>query len=515
MLYLYLELEDGKAFITPEKKPVSENLYFVCEIGEKWAPKDQTEFEHIAKEYGIENAAEFAYSVVPVFPDPTPAPEPVKEPAKRQRKAAAPAGEIAPQTIVKLNVSNVKRISAVEITPEGNMVVIGGNNGAGKSSVLDAIQMALGGKGEIPKNPIRDGEKKGVIVLELDDLIITRSITPGGSTLTVTAKDGAPYSKPQDLLDKLTGKLTFDPLEFSRLKPTAQRETLMRFVGIDFTEEDAQRKQLYDERTLRGRELDQAKALLAQAPHFPNDSSVETSIGTLAKQLTEVKEWNGKRAELEAKVKEADATLQRSRDAIAGLEQQIAALQARIENERAAMGKTEAIRASFAGAVQAMPLKDETPLVTAINNIEAVNKRAAANKAHTAAEKKVQDCNVAYDELTAAIKHLDEQKAKRLAEAQFPIPGLSFDENGVVLNGQPFAQASSAEQIRTSVAMGLALNPTIKVLLIRDGSLLNSKSLALVAEMAKNAGAQVWIEKVTDGDGKGCSVVIEDGAVKD
>ena len=47
--------------------------------------------------------------------------------------------------ILKLTAENFKKLSAVEITPDGNVVVISGKNGAGKSSVLDAIEAALCG----------------------------------------------------------------------------------------------------------------------------------------------------------------------------------------------------------------------------------------------------------------------------------------------------------------------------------------------------------------------------------
>ena len=81
--------------------------------------------------------------------------------------------------------NSLKRIKAVEITPDGNLVVIGGRNAQGKTSVLDCITYALAGASSHPDQPIRNGEDKAgkfdtatpadKIVCELDDLIVTRS----------------------------------------------------------------------------------------------------------------------------------------------------------------------------------------------------------------------------------------------------------------------------------------------------------------------------------------------------
>lgn len=50
-------------------------------------------------------------------------------------------------TITELRSSNVKRLTAITITPPTNgAVVIGGKNGQGKSSCLDSILYALAGK---------------------------------------------------------------------------------------------------------------------------------------------------------------------------------------------------------------------------------------------------------------------------------------------------------------------------------------------------------------------------------
>jgi len=63
--------------------------------------------------------------------------------------------------IVRFSAENIKRLVAVEIEPDGSVVVISGSNGAGKSSCLDAIWLALGGgpaARETPR-PIRDGQE--------------------------------------------------------------------------------------------------------------------------------------------------------------------------------------------------------------------------------------------------------------------------------------------------------------------------------------------------------------------
>src|SRR4051812_1903349 len=82
--------------------------------------------------------------------------------------------------IVSLQAENIKRLVAVQITPDGNLVQITGKNGQGKSSVLDAIWWALAGSGNIQAQPIRKGEARGSIRLDLGELVVTRTFTRKG-----------------------------------------------------------------------------------------------------------------------------------------------------------------------------------------------------------------------------------------------------------------------------------------------------------------------------------------------
>jgi hypothetical protein len=58
------------------------------------------------------------------------------------------------------------------------------------------------------------------------------------------------------------------------------------------------------------------------------------------------------------------------------------------------------------------------------------------------------------------------------------------------------------------------LNPTLRVIRIMDGSLLDADSLAAIAAAASAADYQVWIERVDD-DGAVGAVIIEDGEIRE
>ena len=100
--------------------------------------------------------------------------------------------------IISLETTNYKRAKHVKIEPDGSLVVVAGKNGQGKSSVLDSIAAALGGaNSKTTPKPIRDGEDRAEIILETEELTVTRVFTPSGSRLTLTGKDGTKHTKAQ------------------------------------------------------------------------------------------------------------------------------------------------------------------------------------------------------------------------------------------------------------------------------------------------------------------------------
>jgi hypothetical protein len=163
--------------------------------------------------------------------------------------------------------------------------------------------------------------------------------------------------------------------------------------------------------------------------------------------------------------------------------------------------------------VESLQDVDVAPLNEALGSVESVNRGVRQNKHHAELEQQAIDLVNKADYLTDRINDIDAQKESLLKAAKFPVDGLSFGADGVLLNGLPLEQACTADRIRLSVAMGLALNPKLRVMLIREGSLLfnDETGLKLIAEMAQAADAQVWVERVSLGEE--CSVIIEDGNV--
>lgn len=423
--------------------------------------------------------------------------------------------------IVKLVAENVKRLRAVSIEPDGSTVVIRGNNAQGKSSVLDAIAYALGGKSLIPTKVIRDGETEAVVSIETDDglKIERRWASNDRSVLEIRAADGSKVTSPQAMLEGLVGRLSFDPLAYLSMTPVKQLEALQKVVGLDFRELDESRKKAYDERTEVNRRVHHATIQLEPLRDFSDTEPV--SLADLSEKVAVLSARRAEEQDAGRKLKALAEDRKSSKSRAAAQETRIAQLRKQLEQEVAQLQVLLAESERFdrvdsteleAKANHEIETLSELDAVKAeIRNVEKINESARKVAERKRLEKVLADVTGESETLTKIIEKIDTKKLALIEAAKFPVPGLSFAAEGVLFNGQPFDQSSQAEKLRVSLAMGLALNPTLKVLLIRDASLLDENSMALVGKMADEHGAQVWLEVV----GKhGVGIVIEDGAVE-
>lgn len=410
--------------------------------------------------------------------------------------------------ITKFEAENFKRLRAVTIAPDGSLIQIRGKNGQGKSSTLDAIEAALGGAKSIPDEPIRHGEENSRIVLEIDDMTITRTFTEKGSRLAVQWH-GAKMSNPQTVLDGLMGRIGFDPVQFMQQDPSAQRATLREMVGLDTAELDRERAELYAERRDLNVEARPIQARIESAEKdLGDDAPAEpVDVSDLLEQIDHAAAMDQERAAARNASALADTSVTNLEREIEDLEARKTELEARLVEQRAA---ADQLRSDY----ESMPEPvDVAPLRARVEQASEINQRVQQLKALESDRAALQYIRDQADERTAKMAQIDEQKREMAARAEYPIDGLAIDDDqGVTFNGVPLSQASSAEQLRVSAAIGMALNPKLRVLLIREGSLLDADSMAALASFAEENDAQVWVEVVANGpDGSG--VYIEDGEV--
>lgn len=412
--------------------------------------------------------------------------------------------------IVQFTAENIKKLKVAEIRPNGDIVTIAGRNAQGKTSVLDAIWYALGGTSNIPAQPIRRGAKSAVVKLDLGEIRVERRFTEKTSTLLVESADGSRFASPQKMLDELIGKLSFDPLAFSRMKPRDQYEELRRVaqLDVDLEELDRQNRADFEKRTDINR---QAKAKRAQAEAMPvpevilNEDIDEQAI---LDQITNAAEKNALIQQRAQRRATAAESVKQKIAKIAELEAEIEALQHQIgELHQSAEETQKAID-------EAPPLPDPvdvTELRTKLDHARASNAARKDLQKRQEIEAEAQALEEQSEGLTLTMRSRDDAKAEAISRAAMPVPDLGFGDGVVLYQGVPLDQASSAEQLRVSLAIAMAANPKVRVIRIQDGSLLDADSLQHIADMAAEKDYQVWIERV-DSSGQ-VGIVIEDGQV--
>jgi predicted ATP-dependent endonuclease of OLD family len=428
-----------------------------------------------------------------------------------------------------ISVTDFKKIKHVDLDLSNTLTIIGGKNANGKSSLIDALVSAVGGVKHAPKVPVRTGSRSAEILLTIEspsgDLMVKRVFRADGAPMVeITNAEGFKTSSPQKLLDSWFNATAIDPLSFIRLEGKKQVELIKKIFGIDFTEIDARRKLLYEKRSGQNavwqaleKTYQQMEREGASEPKdTPNEEISAESLLSELKSITAHNDqgvlWKGDAERAADRLTQADEWIENTQNQIAEIEKQLASAKATLESQNAKRGEIEksalVAQKVFAGfePMDPAPIEEQLQAANRINGfVRQKQKREEHRLRFTSARQEA-------DALTDQLREIDAQKARILSGVQMPVEGLTFDEEGLYLNGLPIEQASSAEQLRVSIPVSFASDSSLKFAIIRDGSLLDEESLRIVAELTEAAGGQTIIERVTS-HAEECSVILEDGEI--
>lgn len=430
--------------------------------------------------------------------------------------------------ITHLVVDNYMRVEHIDLepTPGGNEFT--GLNTHGKSSLLSAIA-TMGGKKLVAWKPIRDGAEEARIVIEMDGVgevpvRMVRTIKRNGTgdlvpSVILRGPGGARFPKPQELLNAIVGEFSFDPLAVLRMDPKALQDVLKRFVpDFDFAADEAAFNTDFERRTDINRRLKEIRSQ-ANGIHVPEGTPPNPiDVDSLTLDLQMAGDHN---LQVQRDSHERDVVRQRiegQRAESASLRQQASDYRRLAEEaDQRADELHESANAAQTHLNSLAPLPapiDPAEITTQLQHARIVNANVDALRRRNALMDQVGRLQEESDALSKALDDRRAAKADAVRRAKMPVVGLGFDDAGVVMfNGQPLDQASQAEKIRISVAIAAALSPKLKVAIVKDGSLLDRNSWALLERYADEHGLQVFIETVDSS--RPTAIVIEDGRIRE
>jgi hypothetical protein len=187
--------------------------------------------------------------------------------------------------------------------------------------------------------------------------------------------------------------------------------------------------------------------------------------------------------------------------------EQIKALQSQLANVKAEVEELGPV-------VDSLQDVDTETIEFELQQAEARNKLVRANEQAAKISAEVGELHGKWEWHNQEINAIEAIKTKLVSDAKFPIPELGFSPDSVTYQGVDFDQASDAEQIRVSAAIGLALHPMIKILRIKQGGLVDEDGVKLLEQIAEDLDGQIWFE-TTWANTEGPLFKVEDGEVEE
>ena len=437
--------------------------------------------------------------------------------------------------VKKLELVNFQVIKEFNADFDGNVYFITGDNELGKSTVLKAIGALLTGNRDAV---LKNGESKGFAKMIVGDdgeeyeveLKFTKA-NPRG-TLSIKSKTTGMKSDNVSMLQKIFGYTDFDAVEFSHWSETAEgrrkqievvKSLLPEEVRTRISEIDTTVAGLKTERTGVNRDLKTYKSISDAA----GQGLTTQDLKTYAKQkdITELMKEQAENAQLIEKAKTVRSALEQRKKQLEEIPERLAAAKATyekaIEEAKKAIERTEKLYKEAIAQIESEKADYEARKANAekwlanyeennpekldtseqLRKAEEHNKKAAKVADYLSKKKQADDKKAEAEKMDSEIAELSAEREKLISSAKLPISGLSFSDDGLVLNDVPFVagKVSDSQIMEVGAKLTIAGNPTVKVFRIARGESLGQKRLQAILDLAKKEGFQGFIESVVRG----------------
>ncbi|MCD8124439.1 MAG: AAA family ATPase [Lachnospiraceae bacterium] len=398
--------------------------------------------------------------------------------------------------INKLEIENTKRVKAVKLEPsENGLTIIGGNNNQGKTSVLDSIAWALGGEKYRPSQPVREGSTipPYLKVVLNNGLVVERK----GKNSSLKVTDPSGQKGGQKLLDSFVEQFALDLPKFMEAPDREKAKTLLNIIGVEEQLEklERQEKDLYSERLSTGRLMDRKKKFADEMPYYPDVPEEPVSASNLIREQQAILAQNGEN--------------QRKRDRLQQIQAQYDTVVQQLEELTARRRELESDLEIAQESAENLQDMSTAELERSIENVEEINRKVRANLDKDKADEDARYYEKQYENLTAEIEEVREQKNSLLDHANLPLPGLSVRKGELTYQGQKWDNMSGSDRLKVSTAIVRCLNPRCGFVLLDKLEQMDMDNLNEFGAWLEQEGLQAIATRVSTGDE--CSIIITDG----
>lgn len=134
--------------------------------------------------------------------------------------------------ISKIKISNLFGIKEQEL--DGKSIEISGNNGLGKTSILDSIRLALTNSSS-RDYIVKNGETEGEIFIETDTgLTIDRKKRTNSNDYKSIKNNGKEIPSPETFLKDIFTEMQLNPVEFANMSKQEQNRAILDLIEFDW-----------------------------------------------------------------------------------------------------------------------------------------------------------------------------------------------------------------------------------------------------------------------------------------
>lgn len=435
--------------------------------------------------------------------------------------------------VVFAEIQNFKGVTHQVLELDGQNAWLIGGNGKGKSSLIDALLSTIDSS-YIPSKPIKDGEDRGVINIKIagnesgreEEYEISITFTPSMRTGRLKLKhNGQEITRaPKDMLKSIFGKISFDIYEFISSPKREQVKTLKVLTGAEdkLNSIDFKLQQSREEYRRLSKNLEDAKAVNKRENRPFNDEDIhkfgsapvdeQAIMNEMSAADEESKKWSDNYNKVMAVKNEykycqssialAEQTMEDISRQMEELKNKLDAAEKVYDQGLIQMNEVKAKLDKGEAWLERNPKPSSEAIMTKLSEAKKHNQMYSIIAEYKKRQDVILSQQAKVDDMKEDIAKMEREKVAVISNSQLPVQGLTFTDDDVILNSIPLDQVNTATKLDVAVAISMAMNKKLKLVMIREGSLFDLPHLKKTLQTLHDAGFQYIVEWVDPNGGE-------------